>query len=165
VAQANALGAHLAINPTREDAVAAVRRATDGFGADGVFLAVVTASSEPLNQAFDMCRQRGVVAGVGLFGMSITRERMYSRDVIFHPVIAYGPGRYDPVYEEGNVDYPIGYARWTENRNQQLFLRLLVEGKIDVGPLAPIRVPFSDATRAYDILFSPDRPPTVILCY
>jgi threonine dehydrogenase-like Zn-dependent dehydrogenase len=165
VRQARALGADVALNPTLEDPRAAIRQLTDGFGADGVFLAVVTPSSEPLNLSFDLCRQRGTVVGVGLFGMEISRDRMYARDVQFHPAIAYGPGRYDTVYEEGGVDYPIGYVRWTENRNQGHFLRLLAEGKVDLSGLAPIRVPFADAPRAYDILHGPDRPPTVIFTY
>jgi len=97
--------------------------------------------------------------------MEINRDRMYARDAIFYPVIAYGPGRYDPIYEEGNVDYPVGYVRWTENRNQGAFMRLLAEGKVDVTPLAPTRVPFADATHAYDLLHRPDRPPTVLLAY
>ncbi|MGN6812927.1 MAG: zinc-dependent alcohol dehydrogenase [Thermomicrobiales bacterium] len=165
VEQARALGAHQAINPQRDDPRAAVRQMTEGLGADAVFLAVVTPSSEPLNLSFDLLRQRGCVVGVGLFGMEISRDRMYARDAIFYPVIAYGPGRYDPVYEEGNVDYPVGYVRWTENRNQGAFLRLLAEGKVDVTTLAPTRVPFAEATRAYDLLHRPDRPPTVLLAY
>lgn len=165
VEQARTLGAHAAINPQHDDPWDAVAALTDGMGADGVFLAVVTPSSEPLNVSFDLCRQRGCVVGVGLFGMDINRDRMYARDVIFHPALAYGPGRYDPVYEEGNVDYPVGYVRWTENRNQAAFLRLLAEGKIDVAPLAPARVPIAEAARAYDLLHSPDRPPTVLLTY
>ncbi len=165
VEQALAFGAHRALNPQRENPLAAVWEMTDGMGADGVFLAVVTPSSEPLNLSFDLCRQRGAVVGVGLFGMDIDRDRMYARDAIFYPSIAYGPGRYDPVYEEGNVDYPIGYVRWTENRNQGLVLRWLAEGKIDVGPLAPVRAPLADAPRAYDLLMSAERPPTVLLTY
>lgn len=165
IAQALAFGAHRAINPQRDDALVTVLAMTDSLGADGVFLAVVTPSSEPLNLSFDLCRQRGRVAGVGLFGMAIERDRMYARDVIFEPVIAYGPGRYDPVYEEGGVDYPVGYVRWTENRNQVAFLRLLAEGRIDVSPLAPVRVPLAEAPRAYDLLGRPDRPPTVLLTY
>ena len=78
---------------------------------------------------------------------------------------AYGPGRYDPVYEEGNVDFPIGYVRWTENRNQQEFLRELSTGVVRVDELAPIRVPLADAPSAYEILKSPDRPPTVLIDY
>lgn len=165
VGQALDFGAHRALNPQREDPRDAVEAMTDGLGADGVFLAVVTPSSEPLNLSFDLCRQRGRVAGVGLFGMAIDRDRMYARDAVFEPVIAYGPGRYDPVYEEGNVDYPVGYARWTENRNQGAFIRLLAEGKVEVASLAPVRVPFAEAPRAYDLLHRPDRPPTVLLTY
>lgn len=165
VQQALERGAHRAVNSQREDPRDVIDQMTDGLGADGVFLAVVTPSSEPLNLSFDLCRQRGVVVGVGLFGMAIDRDRMYARDVIFYPAIAYGPGRYDPVYEEGNVDYPVGYVRWTENRNQAAFMRLLAEGKVEVNSLAPTRVPFADAPQAYDLLHRPDRPPTVLLTY
>jgi threonine dehydrogenase-like Zn-dependent dehydrogenase len=165
VAQALAFGAQRAINPQRNDPLATIAAMTDDLGADGVFLAVVTPSSEPLNLAFDLCRQRGRVAGVGLFGMTIERDRMYARDVIFEPVIAYGPGRYDPVYEEGTIDYPIGYVRWTENRNQQLFLHWLAEGRLSVAPLAPARLPLHEAPHAYALLERPDRPPTVLLTY
>jgi threonine dehydrogenase-like Zn-dependent dehydrogenase len=165
VALARALGAHAALNPARDDPVAAVRAMTDGFGADAVLLCIATPSSEPVNLAFDLCRQRGCVVGVGLFGMTLERDRMYARDVTFYPSLAYGPGRYDPVYEEGNVDYPIGYVRWTENRNMRYFLRLLAEGAVEVAPLAPVRVPLAEAPRAYELLQAPDRPPTVLLTY
>jgi threonine dehydrogenase-like Zn-dependent dehydrogenase len=165
VKQALEMGANRALNPNKDDAVAAILQMTDGFGADGVVMCVVSASSEPLNLAFDLCRHRAAVSGVGAFGMDIDRARMYARDVAFYPSIAYGPGRYDPVYEEGNVDYPIGHARWTENRNQQAFLRLLAEGKVSVESLAPVRVPIAEAPRAYDMLHRPDRPPTVMLTY
>jgi threonine dehydrogenase-like Zn-dependent dehydrogenase len=165
VALARALGARLALNPSRDDPVAAVRALTDGFGADAVLLSLVTPSSAPLNLAFDLCRQRGRVVGVGLFGMAIERERMYARDVTFLPSLAYGAGRYDPVFEEGNVDYPIGHARWTESRNLRYALRLLAEGAVEVAPLAPARVPLAEAPRAYELLRAPDRPPTVLLTY
>ena len=165
VRQAVELGANCALNPDREDPVSAILSMTDGFGADGVVLTVSTPSSEPLNRSFDLCRQRGVVVGVGGFGMDIRRERMYARDVTFHPSLAYGPGRYDPVYEEGNVDFAIGYVRWTENRNQEAFLRLLSDERVSVDGLAPVRVPLADAPHAYDMLMRPDRPPTVLLTY
>ncbi|MEP7198419.1 MAG: zinc-binding alcohol dehydrogenase [Chloroflexota bacterium] len=165
VQQAREFGAQRAINPQAEDPIAAILDMTDGFGADGVVMCVVTPSSEPLNLAFDLCRQRAAVVGVGAFGMDIIREKMYARDVTFYPSLAYGPGRYDTVYEEGNVDFAIGYVRWPENRNQQAFLRLLAEGKVNVAPLAPVRVPIAEATRAYDLLQSPERPPTVLLTY
>lgn len=165
VREALANGANAALNPERDSAIDAILDMTEGFGADGVVLCVVTPSSEPLNLAFDLCRHKGTVVGVGLFGMDINRNRMYSREATFLPSIAYGQGRYDPVYEEGNVDYPIGYARWTENRNQGAFLRMLADGKVSVASLGSVRVPLAEAPRAYEMLERPDRPPTVVLTY
>lgn len=159
------LGATTALNPAEADPFPVVFDLTDGFGLDAVLLCVATSSSEPLNRAFDLCRQRGRVVGVGLFGMDISRDRMYAHDVSFYPALAYGPGRYDAVYEEGNVDYPIGTVRWTENRNQVTFLRLLASNRFRVDLLAPDRFPLEEAERAYDLLLSPNRPPTAILVY
>lgn len=163
VEQARALGATAVFNPQTINPVETVKSLTGGFGADAVVLYAVTSSNEPLNLAFEMCRQRGHVVGVGLFGQAIDRSRM--GNVHFSTSIAYGPGRYDAVYEEGNVDYPIGYVRWTENRNANLFMRFLADGKVNVAPLAPIRVPIAEAPRAYELLARPDRPPTVLLTY
>jgi threonine dehydrogenase-like Zn-dependent dehydrogenase len=158
------LGAEHVVSPENAaDVIRLVREVTLGFGADGVLVTAATQSSEPLNLGFDLCRQRGVVVGVGLFGMTIERPRMFGADVAFYPSVAYGPGRYDPVYEEGGVDYPIGYARWTENRNMGAFLRLLREGRVQVGPLAPMHVPLAEASRAYSMLLDEARhPPTVV---
>ena len=136
-----------------------------GFGADAVILTIATPANEPMNLAFDLCRTRGRVVGVGLFGMDVNRGKMFSREVTLVPSIAYGTGRYDSVYEEGNIDFNIGYARWTENRNQGAFLRLLAEGKIDLSELAPTRVPIADAPKGYDLLHTPNRPPTVMFTY
>lgn len=163
--QARGYGALATLDPREGDSTAAVNALTNGFGADAVILSVFTPSSEPLNHAFDLCRHRGTVVGIGAFGMDIARERMFSRDVTFLPSLAYGPGRYDHVYEEGGVDFPIGYVRWTENRNQEAFLRLLAEGKVDVDSLAPIHMPLEEAPAAYDLLRSPERPATVLLTY
>jgi threonine dehydrogenase-like Zn-dependent dehydrogenase len=164
---AEQLGAgHTITSDDGRAAVDLVRQRTGGFGADAVLVTAATPSSEPLNLAFDLCRQRGAVVGVGLFGMHIERARMFGADVSFYPSVAYGPGRYDPVYEEGGVDYPIGYARWTENRNMQAFLRLLRERRMQVGPLAPMHVPFDEAPRAYRMLLDePQHPPTIVFDY
>jgi threonine dehydrogenase-like Zn-dependent dehydrogenase len=160
------LGANDVIGPESAAAIDLVRRHTRGFGADAVLVTAATESSEPLNLAFGLCRQRGAVVGVGLFGMCIDRASMFGADVAFYPSVAYGPGRYDPVYEEGGVDYPIGYARWTENRNMEAFLRLAAERRVQVGPLAPIHVPFAEAPAAYQMLLEqPQHPPTVVFDY
>ena len=163
--QARGYGALAVINPREHDATSAVNAATNGFGADAVILSVFTESSEPLNHAFDLCRQRGTVVGIGAFGMNIARERMFARDVTLLPSLAYGPGRYDHIYEEGSVDFPIGYVRWAENRNMEAFLRLIAEGKVEVDSLAPIHVPIEEAPSAYELLRSPERPATVLLTY
>ena len=163
--QALRYGAMAVVNPRETDASAVVSGATNGFGADAVIMSVFTESSEPLNHAFDLCRLRATVVGIGAFGMNIARERMFSRDITFLPSLAYGPGRYDHVYEEGGVDFPIGYVRWTENRNMEAFLRLVAEGKIELDSLAPVHLPLEEAPAAYDLLRSPDRPPTVLLTY
>jgi threonine dehydrogenase-like Zn-dependent dehydrogenase len=122
---ARGVGANWTANASRDDVEARVRESTVGFGADGVLLTVATESSEPFNQAFDIVRQRGTVVAVGQFGMNIERQRWFHHEAKWVVVLAYGPGRYDPVYEEGNVDLPIGLVRWTENRNMAHFLRLL----------------------------------------
>jgi threonine dehydrogenase-like Zn-dependent dehydrogenase len=163
LATARELGASATCNPALEDPRSRARAMTDGLGVDAVILTAVTESSEPLNTAFELCRQRGSVVGVGVFGMNIDRSRMGYTD--YRLAVAYGPGRYDPAYEEGNVDYPIGYVRWTENRNMGHFLRLLAERQVTVAPLAPIQIPIERAPEAYDLLRSPDRPPTVQLVY
>lgn len=162
---ARQLGIGHMINSQREDATARIKELTDGYGADAVILGVKTASSEPLNHSFDMCRQRGRVVAQGLFGWEIDRSRLFANQVTLIPAIGYGLGRYDPVYEEGNVDYPIGLARWTENRNQEYFLSLLADEKIATERIAPVRIPISDAPTAYDLLRSDDRPPTIIFEY
>ena len=142
-----------------------VQDLTGGFGADGVVLGVVTTSNRPMNHAFELCRQKGVVVGLGAFGTTIDRETMVWNDVTLVMQLAYGPGRYDQVYEEGNVDYPIGYVRWTENRNAQHFLRLVAEGKVEPLAIEPERFRFADATAAYARLLEPDRPPTLLFEY
>ncbi len=163
--QAKRMGADLVLNARTDDLLAGVRGFTNGFGADGVILGIVDESSEPLNLSFEMARHRGVVVGLGLFGMDIGRSRMFDHDISFVGSRAYGPGRYDPVFEEGNVDFPIGYVRWTENRNQQEFLRELSVGAVKVDELAPIRVPIAEAPRAWELLKTPDRPATVLIDY
>ena len=149
-------------DPSGIDVVELVRSRTAGFGADAVVLGVVTPSSEPLSLALEMSRQHARVVGLGVFGMTLERDLLSDRSVIRS--IAYGPGRYDPAYEENNIDYPIGIVRWTENRNAQHVIRLMAEGRLRTEPLAR-RFPAADAPAAYDLLRSPERPPTIQLAW
>jgi len=165
LAFARRLGVEHVFDPRETNVVEEVRNLTDGFGADGVVLGVKTDSSEPLNLSFDMGRQGARVVAQGLFGWEIDRGRLYANQVSVHPAIGYGTGRYDPVYEEGNVDFPIGMARWTGRRNAEHFLRMVRDGLVSLGEFAPDPVPIGEAPRAYAMLRSPDRPLTVLLSY
>ena len=165
VALARQLGADAAFNSATDDVLAQVKALTDGLGADGVVIYAATPSSEPVNLAFDLCRQRGRVVAVGAFGMELDRERMYRKELDFVMSTSYGPGRYDSLYEEQGVDYPIGHVRWTENRNMQAFLTLLASGQVDVQPLISGRFPIERAPEAYALLQSDARPLALLLTY
>jgi len=127
----------------------AVAAATGGAGADVVLLCAGTASSEPLATAMQIVRQRGRVVVVGAVGMELRREPFYRKEVELTISCSYGPGRYDPSYEEGGLDYPIGFVRWTENRNMQAFLDLIARGRIDPGPLIAAEHALEDAPAAF----------------
>lgn len=138
---------------------------TNGFGADAVILYVATDSSQPVNLAFDMCRQKGKVVLVGVCGLQLDREKMYKKELDFLISTSYGPGRYDRIYEEQGVDYPIGYIRWTENRNMEEFLNLISQGKVKVKELIFATFPIEEATNAYRFLESEEKPLAVVLKY
>jgi len=160
--QARAFGITDVHDPRAIDPVELVRSRTAGFGADAVVLGIVNESSEPTNLSLRMTRQHGRVVGLGLFGLDVQRE--YLSDRLLMRSIAYGPGRYDPEYEEASVDYPIGLVRWTENRNAQHALRMMAEGKLSTVGLAT-QFPFATAPDGYALLHTPERPPTIQFVY
>ena len=137
------------IDPGLGDAAEQVMALTGGTGADKVILCAATRSSQPTNEAFKMCRERGRVVMVGAMGMDLERTEFYNRELDFVISRSAGPGRYDRNYEEQGVDYPIGYVRWTEQRNMSAFLRLLADGKIDVDSLISAEYPIEEADDAY----------------
>ena len=91
--------------------------------------------------------------------MEIPRETYYKKELTFKVSRSYGPGRYDTNYEEKGRDYPIGYVRWTENRNMQAFVQLLAEGKVNVKPLITHRFPIEEAIKAYDLITGKTKEP------
>ena len=95
---------------------------TDGYGADAVIITAASASSEILAEAFQACRRKARVVVVGDVGLNIDRSDIYAKELDFLISTSYGPGRYDPVYEEQGADYPLAYVRWTENRNMAEYL-------------------------------------------
>lgn len=151
-ALAEELGADAACAPgDLEDVVA---EWTGGYGADAVLVCAAAKGSEVTNQALDCCRQKGRVVVVGAVGMQLQREPLYMKELDFRLSCSYGPGRYNPAYEEKGLDYPIGYVRWTEGRNMAEFLRMVAEGKVRVKPLISVERPVEEADTAYETILS-----------
>ena len=130
-----------------------------GFGVDAVLITAATHSDEPVTVAAEICRKKGKVVATGLVGMNLPRDQYYKKEVDFRLSCSYGPGRYDPVYEEQGVDYPFGYVRWTEQRNMAAFLQLVAEGKVTPGKLVTHRFKFDEALDAYQVLLGIKKEP------
>ena len=125
---------------------------SNGRGADAVLITAETPSSDPVNLAGSVARDRGIVTAVGTVGIDIERKQYYDKELDFRISRSYGPGRYDTAFEQKGRDYPIGYVRWTETRNMEAFLQLLADRKIDVKALTTHRFPIEQATGAYDLI-------------
>ena len=123
-----------------------------GRGVDAAIITAATSSNDPVILAGEISRDRGRVVVVGSVAMDIPRKDYYEKELNLRLSRSYGPGRYDPSYEEKGVDYPIGYVRWTERRNMVVFLDLLASGKVDVDRLITHKFRIDDAERAYDVI-------------
>ncbi|MCB0749401.1 MAG: zinc-binding alcohol dehydrogenase, partial [Ignavibacteriae bacterium] len=133
-----------------ENIVKSIINWTGGFGADAIIFTAATRSSEPLSNSFKMCKRKGKVVLVGVSGMEINREDLYSKEIDFLISTSYGPGRYDTNYEEKGIDYPFSYVRWTENRNMEEYLRLLSLRKISLDKMITDKVGIVDIEQAYN---------------
>jgi predicted dehydrogenase/threonine dehydrogenase-like Zn-dependent dehydrogenase len=126
---------------------------TDGRGFDSVIITAAAQSSDPVELATAILRQKGSIIIVGSVPMNIPREpHFYKKELELKISCSYGPGRYDTGYEEEGNDYPYGYVRWTENRNMGAFVRLLENKQLDVKPLITHVIDIEEAERAYDIV-------------
>jgi predicted dehydrogenase/threonine dehydrogenase-like Zn-dependent dehydrogenase len=163
---AREMGAELAVLRS-DDVHGAVEAFTEGVGADSVIVTAAADSNDPIELAGELCRDRGIVSMVGAVKMDIPRKVYYDKELALRLSRSYGPGRYDPEYEEGGRDYPISYVRWTERRNMQEFLRLVAAGQVTPSRLTSHRFDLSEAERAYAIVTGEDRQPFlgVILTY
>jgi predicted dehydrogenase/threonine dehydrogenase-like Zn-dependent dehydrogenase len=127
-------------------------QSTGGAGVDSILITAETSSSDPVNLAGAIARDRAVVVAVGTVGIDLERKSYYEKELDFRISRSYGPGRYDAAYEQKGRDYPIGYVRWTETRNMETFLRFVSERKINVLPLITHRFPVERANSAYDLI-------------
>lgn len=138
-----------------QDPVAVAEHWTNGVGVDAVLITASTKSDELMHQAATMCRQRGRIVLVGVVGLNLQRADFYEKELSFQVSCSYGPGRYDADYEKRGLDYPIGFVRWTEQRNFEAVLQLMAEGKVDVGPLITHRFGFDQALDGYQAISEP----------
>ena len=135
-----------------EDPVAVAEGFSRGHGMDGALLTLSATSDEPVSQAAQMCRKRGRLVLVGVTGLKLNRADFYEKELSFQVSCSYGPGRYDPEYEDKGQDYPFGFVRWTEQRNFEAVLDMMAAGRLDVAPLISHALPIDEAPKAYDLL-------------
>ncbi len=135
-----------------DDPVATATRFSRGRGVDAVIVTAATKSNEPMHQAALMCRKRGRIVLVGVVGLELSRADFYEKELSLQVSCSYGPGRYDPLYEEGGQDYPVGFVRWTEQRNFEAVLDMMAAGSLDVAPLISHRFDLSHAEEAYQVV-------------
>ena len=136
-----------------------INRFSRGLGCDAVIITAASSSLDPINLAGAVCRKRGTIVVVGAVPTGFDREpHYYKKELQVRMSCSYGPGRYDPSYEEKGLDYPPAYVRWTENRNMQAFQSLLYEKKIDVGYLTTHTFKLDDAPAAYDMMMEKSEP-------
>jgi len=159
-------GAHWGVHPDDGNYVTQVARLTDGAGADGVIVTAASLSDAIVSTAFRVCRKKARVVLVGDVGLDLQRADFYTKELDFLISTSYGPGRYDAHYEEDGLDYPLGYVRWTENRNMSEYLRLLSEGAISIKSMISAVYPIGEAGDAYRRLRSgQDKPLIALLSY
>ncbi|NLN92074.1 MAG: Gfo/Idh/MocA family oxidoreductase [Candidatus Hydrogenedens sp.] len=120
-----------------------------GYGVDGALICAATKDSGVVNEALRACRQKGRVIVVGAVGMNLERESLYLKELDFGLSCSYGPGRYQPPYEEEGLDYPLGHVRWTQGRNMSAFFQMIRSGQVQVKPLVQLRRPIDEAAEAY----------------
>lgn len=143
------LGADETIGPGLAEAALGF---SNGHGVDAVIITAATSSNEPIEIAAEACRTKGRVVIVGLVGMDVPRDPFYKKELDLRLSMSYGPGRYDPAYEEAGHDYPYAYVRWTEQRNIEAFLDLVAAGKVTPSRLTTHRFAIDEALKAYDLL-------------
>ena len=132
---------------------------------DGVLITAATSSSEPVHFAAQACRQRGRIVLIGVTGLDLRRDLFYKKELSFQVSCSYGPGRYDPSFEQQGHDYPIGFVRWTEQRNFQAVLHALSISALRTEPLISHRFSIDQASDAYELLSSPEPSLGILLQY
>lgn len=149
---AKQFGAEVVDLAAEQDPLVIATAYSRGRGVDAVIVTASTKSSEPMHQAALMCRKRGRIVLVGVAGLELSRDDFFKKELTFQVSASYGPGRYDPNYEEKGLDYPVGFVRWTEQRNFEAVLDMMADGRMDVKPLISHRFKIDEAEKAYELV-------------
>jgi predicted dehydrogenase/threonine dehydrogenase-like Zn-dependent dehydrogenase len=162
---ARRFGAEICNPGQGEDPVSAGMSFSRGQGVDAVIITASTKSNDPVSQAARMSRKRGRIVLVGVAGLALNRADFYEKELSFQVSCSYGPGRYDSNYEGRGWDYPLGFVRWTEQRNFVAILDMMASGQLDVQPLITHRFDFEQAPAAYELLTSDKSALGIVLRY
>lgn len=162
---ARAMGATVLDVTSGADVVAFAQKFSRGRGVDAVVVTASTESSEPIHQAALMCRKRGRIVLVGVTGLDLSRNDFYEKELTFQVSCSYGPGRYDPAYEEKGQDYPVAFVRWTEQRNFEAALDMMSGRRLDVRPLISHEFTIEAAPKAYALISGTEFSLGVLLDY
>lgn len=152
LALAETFGAHTVQLGEDADPVAAAMRFSRDRGVDAVLICAATDSSDPVHHAAQMSRKRGRIILVGITGLELSRADFFEKELTFQVSCSYGPGRYDPAYEEGGIDYPFGFVRWTEQRNFEAVLDMMAAGALDCASLRSHEFTIESAAEAYVLI-------------
>ena len=163
VEAARRCGSDIAVNRNSEGIEKIIEQATNGFGADAVIITAASVSTDPVDFAGRVCRKKGKIVIVGNVPTGFSRESYYKKELDLRMSSSYGPGRYDTLYEEKGIDYPIGYVRFTENRNMQSFVDLLAAGRLNIDKIITHEFTLDDAPAAYDMILQKSEPFSGIL--
>lgn len=164
LALAKKFGAEV-VDLNKENPLAVADIFSRGRGVDAVVIAAATKSDEPMHQAAQMCRKRARIVLVGVTGLKLFRDDFYKKELTFQVSSSYGPGRYDLNYEDKGQDYPVGFVRWTAQRNFEAVMDMMASGSLDVKPLISHRYNIIDAKKAYEIISSSNPSLGILLTY
>lgn len=162
---ARQFGAEVVDLAAGQDPVKVAELYSRGRGVDAVIVTAATKSSEPMHQAALMCRKRGRIVLVGVTGLELSRDDFFKKELTFQVSASYGPGRYDPNYEDKGQDYPVGFVRWTEQRNFEAVLDMMADGRMDVKPMISHRFAIEEAEQAYALVGGAEPSLGILLTY
>lgn len=145
-----------------ESVISEVRQITNNYGADSILITAKTSNNDIIHASAEMCKKKGKIVLIGDIGLNLDRNDFYEKEISFQVSSSYGPGRYDPIYEQKNIDYPYAYVRWTAQRNFDAILKLMSLGKIKVENLITNEYPLDKILEAYDSVKDPKTLGTII---